>query len=437
MSSWAIRVQGLGKKYYIPITGHIIQGSDGASLREVLTDRARSLLRPNGNRNERRQELWALRDVSFEVKQGEIVGVIGRNGAGKTTLLKILSRITDPTAGHARIRGRVASLLEVGTGFHPELTGRENIFLNGAILGMRRAEIQRKLHQIIAFAEIEKFVDTPVKRYSSGMYVRLAFAVGAHLDPDILVIDEVLAVGDAEFQKRCLGKMNEVSAGQGRTVLLVSHQMNVVERVCRRAILIENGSVRLDSADVRSVIQAYVSSGPSGIGSLPAEWRNSGDQFGNRWFRPQRVFFGDCDGDAVRMPVPVDADIWLYVEADIETLDPALAVGYAIYAESGELLYRSYHTDTKEPDWPRLRLGRTTLRSRIPPALLNEGTYRVEIIAALYSREWLFQPGRADISVFLALHGGLGHSPLRGPIRAGLLAPTIPWETWPGTPIPS
>src|SRR5208337_2757081 len=186
----------------------------------------------------RKEEFWALRDVSFEIKPGEVVGIIGRNGAGKSTLLKILSRITEPTSGRIRIRGRVASLLEVGTGFHQELTGRENIFLNGAILGMSKVEIKRKFDEIVAFSEIEKFLDTPVKRYSSGMYVRLAFSVAAHLEPEILIIDEVLAVGDAAFQKKCLGKLDDVKR-EGRTVLVVSHQMQVIHATCKRAILLE------------------------------------------------------------------------------------------------------------------------------------------------------------------------------------------------------
>ena len=201
-------------------------------------------------------DFWALRDVSFDVQQGEVLGIIGRNGAGKSTLLKILSRITEPTAGRVTLRGRVASLLEVGTGFHPELTGRENIFLNGAILGMSRAEIRRKFDEIVAFAEVEQFLDTPVKRYSSGMYVRLAFAVAAHLEPEILVVDEVLAVGDAEFQKKCLGKMGEVAKG-GRTVLFVSHNMAAIRRLCSRVILLKNGRIT-QSGNVNQCIDTYL-----------------------------------------------------------------------------------------------------------------------------------------------------------------------------------
>ena len=210
--------------------------------------------------NQQDSLFWALRDVTFEVGRGEVIGIIGRNGAGKSTLLKILSRIVEPTEGIARLRGRVASLLEVGTGFHPELSGRENIYLNGAILGMRKAEIDRKLDEIVAFSEIEKFLDTPVKRYSSGMFIRLAFAVAAHLEPEILIVDEVLAVGDYSFQKKCMGKMRDVASGDGRTILFVSHNMGALAQLCERGILLEEGTIRMiGPAD--DVIKSYLKSG--------------------------------------------------------------------------------------------------------------------------------------------------------------------------------
>ena len=253
MSDAIIAVENLGKKYQIT---HQRAGQGSATLRETITEKGASLFRALALRNGKRsggqsaappkhEEFWALRNVSFEVKRGEVLGIIGRNGAGKSTLLKLLSRITEPTEGRVRIRGRVASLLEVGTGFHPELTGRENVFLNGAILGMSRVEIKRKFDEIVDFAGIEKFIDTPVKRYSSGMYVRLAFAVAAHLEPEILIVDEVLAVGDAEFQKKCLGKMQDVSRG-GRTVLFVSHNMRAILELCNRCVLLRSGAVAMD-----------------------------------------------------------------------------------------------------------------------------------------------------------------------------------------------
>ena len=242
-----IRVEGLGKKYII---GHEVERERYMALRDVVARTVRNVWKravdaTSGRaimHGEMTEEFWALKDVSFEVKRGEVLGIIGRNGAGKSTLLKILSRITEPSEGRVTIAGRVASLLEVGTGFHPELTGRENIYLNGAILGMTRTEIRRKFDEIVNFAEIEKFLDTPVKRYSSGMYVRLAFAVAAHLEPEILVIDEVLAVGDAQFQKKCLGKMGDVAA-HGRTVLFVSHNATAVRALCTKAILMQNGTI--------------------------------------------------------------------------------------------------------------------------------------------------------------------------------------------------
>jgi lipopolysaccharide transport system ATP-binding protein len=260
-SDVVIRAQGLSKKYVI---GHQAERETYVALRDVIARNARAfgraamdLVRGRPNiAGDELEEFWALRDVSFEVKRGEVVGVIGRNGAGKSTLLKVLSRITEPTEGRVEIRGRVASLLEVGTGFHPELTGRENIYLNGAVLGMAHAEIRRKFDEIVAFAEVERFLDTPVKRYSSGMYVRLAFAVAAHLEPEILIVDEVLAVGDAEFQKKCLGKMGEV-AGQGRTVLFVSHNMAAMQALCGRSLLLSAGQLVLSGA-TNTVITRYL-----------------------------------------------------------------------------------------------------------------------------------------------------------------------------------
>lgn len=266
MSDIVIKAENLGKKYII---GHQAESGRYVALRDVLMQNARMIWSKTkdlvkGNpiiQGDMMEEVWALKDVSFEIKRGEAVGIIGRNGAGKSTLLKILSRITEPTTGRVTIKGRVASLLEVGTGFHPELTGRENIYLNGTILGMTRVEIKQKFDEIVAFAEIEKFLDTPVKRYSSGMYVRLAFAVAAHLEPEILIVDEVLAVGDAQFQKKCLGKMKEVGQ-KGRTVLFVSHNMNAIETICSRAAVLKNGEVLLNS-NVEQAVSRYLDDGKS------------------------------------------------------------------------------------------------------------------------------------------------------------------------------
>ena len=259
MSDVVIRAEGLGKKYTI---GHEARSESYTALRDVIARGARNAVRKARDMLHGRaiiegdllEEVWALRDVNFEVQRGEVVGIIGRNGAGKSTLLKVLSRITEPSAGRVTIKGRVASLLEVGTGFHPELTGRENISLNGAILGMGRAEIRRKFDEIVAFADVEKFLDTPVKRYSSGMYVRLAFAVAAYLEPEILVVDEVLAVGDAEFQKKCLGKMRDVTKG-GRTVIFVSHNMAAVQTLCPTAILLDGGGIKFKGTSTEAATE--------------------------------------------------------------------------------------------------------------------------------------------------------------------------------------
>jgi lipopolysaccharide transport system ATP-binding protein len=263
MSDVAIAVENLSKSYLI---GHqVSQREPYTALRDVLAREARNFARKGVDfirgreivQGDEVEQFWALRDVSFEVKHGEVLGIIGRNGAGKSTLLKILSRITEPTNGRVVLRGRVASLLEVGTGFHPELTGRENVFLNGAILGMQRAEIARKFDEIVAFAEMAQFIDTPVKRYSSGMYVRLAFAVAAHLEPEILIVDEVLAVGDSEFQKKCLGKIDEVSRREGRTVIFVSHNMSAVNSLCSKALYLDQGKMQ-EIGETNSVVSKYL-----------------------------------------------------------------------------------------------------------------------------------------------------------------------------------
>lgn len=257
MSDIVIKVENLSKRYII---GHQKQERYTA-LRDVISDKVRGIGNIFNFRSQQKDEafedFWALKDVSFEIKQGDRVGIIGRNGAGKSTLLKILSRITEPTSGKISIKGRVASLLEVGTGFHPELTGRENIYLNGAILGMDRYEIKKKFDEIVDFAEVEKFLDTPVKRYSSGMYVRLAFAVAAHLEPEILIVDEVLAVGDAQFQKKCLGKMEDVAHKEGRTVIFVSHNMGAIKSLCHNCIWLESGILKVYGS-TQSVVSDYM-----------------------------------------------------------------------------------------------------------------------------------------------------------------------------------
>src|SRR2546423_3557500 len=300
MSDIAIRCEGLGKQYRIG------ERERYKALRDTITDAMaapfRWLRKPQSAiRNPQLETFWALKDLSFEIKRGEVVGVIGRNGAGKSTLLKIISRITAPTAGEVEIRGRVGSLLEVGTGFHPELTGRDNIFLNGAILGMRKAEVRRKFDEIVAFAEIEKFVDTPVKRYSSGMYVRLAFAVAAHLEPEILFVDEVLAVGDIAFQKKCLGKMGNV-AKEGRTIVFVSHNMAAINALCSRCIILNAGEVEFDGSTAKATERYYAESLSIGSGSDLSTMERIGN--GKALFTSIRVQPLDSKGEDLEVAYP-------------------------------------------------------------------------------------------------------------------------------------
>lgn len=299
MADSIIRVEDLGKKYILQHQRENSSAYRYKALRDVIADRVKSLTKSFTKSSQQpasdptREEFWALKDVSFEIKQGEAIGIIGRNGAGKSTLLKILSRITEPTEGCIAIRGRVASLLEVGTGFHPELTGRENIYLNGSILGMSRTEIKKKFDEIVTFAEVERFLDTPVKRYSSGMYVRLAFAVAAHLEPEILVVDEVLAVGDSSFQKKCLGKMGDVATKEGRTVLFVSHSMQAIAQLTKRCILLSKGNVQFDGSTDQAV-QLYLA-GQKENAEQQARYEAPADRDGNHlaW---ARVYASEGDG---------------------------------------------------------------------------------------------------------------------------------------------
>lgn len=422
----AIVAEGLGKRYLLSHRGRMADGY----LRDAISSAARAIghvlsLRTKGSGDERDEEFWALSDVSFRIEEGERVGIIGRNGAGKSTLLKILSRITRPTTGEVRIRGHAASLLEVGTGFHQELTGRENIFLNGAILGMTKAEIHRKFDAIVDFSGVERFLDTPVKRYSSGMYVRLAFAVAAHLESDILLVDEVLAVGDAEFQKKCLLKMEE-SGKEGRTVLFVSHNMNAVERLCTKCLLLEKGQMAMYETDVRKVIKEYLFGGEEG--GAASSWVNPGEEYRNPWFTPLGFTITDALGAPLPIPVRNDADMWVEIRGEVHQVDPALNLGYAVYSEEGSLLYWSLDTDRPETEWPKLTEGLWTFRGRIPARLLNEGAHRVELMGSLHFRQWLFEPGVRAPAVTLVVKGGLSDSPYWIARRPGLVAPVIDWS---------
>jgi lipopolysaccharide transport system ATP-binding protein len=372
-----IRAEGLGKKYMI---GHAAEQERYFALRDVLVRGANNLWHKTADMLRGRaviasntfEEFWALRDVSFEVKRGEVLGIIGRNGAGKSTLLKILSRITEPSEGRVAIAGRVASLLEVGTGFHPELTGRENIYLNGAILGMTYAEIRRKFDEIVAFAEIEKFLDTPVKRYSSGMYVRLAFAVAAHLEPEILIVDEVLAVGDAEFQKKCLGKMDEVSRGQGRTVLVVSHNMGVIKSLCDNAIWLDRGFIR-GRGPREPLIALYLARSPENrdrvirLDEVQRDPWVQADRLrmtGFEWLTPLPLQHGE----------PVRARVRFETYAPVSDVSPAVAFNNI---EGGRVL--TYHMNDKVARRELVCPGKHSVDLLVNSLTLGPGMYNLQI----------------------------------------------------------
>ena len=417
MSTIAIQVVNLSKKYEITVEKHRHD-----TLRDQISESFSSLFHRNGHSRGQRESFWALKDVSFEVKPGEVIGVIGRNGAGKSTLLKILSRITVPTTGFVEIRGRVGSLLEVGTGFHPELTGRENIYLNGAILGMKKVEIKRKFDEIVAFAEIEKFIDTPVKRYSSGMYVRLAFAVAAHLEPEILIVDEVLAVGDARFQRKCLGKMGEV-AGEGRTVLFVSHSMPAITRLCPRAILLGEG--RLLQDDLSHLVGSTYLENGSGISAM-REWLDLKKSPGDEVVRLRSVRVRAKDGQICEA---VEIDQPLGIEITYDVLRPGFVLVPSCRISNQEEIIL-FQTNDWNPA-PR-QTGRYASSTWIPGNLLTEGTFYVSIGIATPSPgvtiKRLFESDTVAFQVMDRVDGGPMRS-MWGGSHPGVVRPYLPWET--------
>jgi homopolymeric O-antigen transport system ATP-binding protein len=403
MSDIAIRVEDLGKFYRLGTgLGASRPRRDYPTLREVLASGLSAPFRRNLSRKlspvpepqvqPEDEYIWALRKVSFTVRKGQVIGVIGRNGAGKSTLLKILSRVTEPTEGYAEVHGRVGSLLEVGTGFHPELTGRENIYLNGAILGMKRIEIDRKFDEIVDFSGVEKFIDTPVKRYSSGMYLRLAFAVAAHLEPEILVVDEVLAVGDAEFQRKCLGKMSDV-AQEGRTVLFVSHNMSAILHLTEEAIVLDKGHVVHRSATSEAV-DYYMSSGLAQVGERI--WTLDEVPSDAAPFRPLSMRLKNRQGqvvDAVRSTEPVTIEVEYVLDAPIA----GLRVGLYLVTARGEYVWASFDTDSQAQfeTYPVRQAGRSISCCTIPPDYLNEGRYILGLNASSYRVRRYFQEEQA------------------------------------------
>ena len=416
--STVIKVENLSKKYTLSHQ----QSEQYTALRDVIASGVKNfskkLLSPFSSNvsplTDTQEEFWALKDVSFEVKQGDRVGIIGRNGAGKSTLLKILSRITEPTAGRVSIKGRVASLLEVGTGFHPELTGRENIYLNGAILGMSRADIKLKFDEIVAFAEVEKFLDTPVKRYSSGMYVRLAFAVAAHLEPEILIVDEVLAVGDAQFQKKCLGKMEEVGK-EGRTVLFVSHNMGAVSTLTNRVLMLQSGVVLVDGI-TSVVIEKYLSTGYSNRG----QWRAS-----NKNQKPIQIMSVSALGADGSACGQYDATKYIDIEIEYEVRKKLVGsvIALNIHGVDGVHVVSLEDSDNNKEILIGRKVGSYKATVRLPGPLLNSGIYYLRVGSGI--------PGRLkyeNIEAFRFEIVETGDTTMRGH-RAGYLLPMLPWKT--------
>ena len=399
----AVSVRGLSKSYTI---------RHGASDHITLAETALARLRHPFHR-QARETFWALRDVDLDVRQGEVLGVIGRNGAGKSTLLKVLSRITDPSEGRIDLWGRVGSLLEVGTGFHPELTGRENIYLSGAILGMRRMEIRRKFDEIVEFADIGAYIDTPVKRYSSGMQVRLGFGVAAHLESEILIVDEVLAVGDASFQRKCLGKLEDVAHGGGRTVLFVSHNLQAVIALCDVAVYLDRGRL-VEAGEASTVVRSYLER--TAANTSERAWSN-GEGPGDGGLRLVAVRIVSADGAPLTSSLDGE-EVTVEIEVDRED-ESAIALGFDLEREDGTVVMSSFL-----PAGFDVPMGRSRLRARIPPGLLNSGSFAIGPRGSRSGTGQVFHAaGSVQFEVISA-----DAQPLFGLRRQGAVAPPLPWS---------
>jgi len=421
MSELAIRVENISKRYQI---GLAKERPD--TLRDLVTLKARQMRhlfnRDNDERSSSESHIWALKGVSFEVERGQVLGIVGRNGAGKSTLLKILSRVTDPTEGTGEIHGRVGSLLEVGTGFHPELSGRENIYLNGAILGMRREEIERKFDEIVEFSEVGKFIDTPVKRFSSGMYLRLAFAVAAHLEPEILVVDEVLAVGDAEFQRKCLGKMNDV-AQEGRTVLFVSHNMSAILRLTQETIVLDQGQIVMRGPTPEAV-DYYLNMGLTKQGER--FWEASELAGEDSPFRPIALRVLNSAGQVVDT-VNATEGFSVALEYHLEEAISGLRVGFYLMTTRGEYVFTTFDTDDPNmfETYGQRAAGRYISRCDFPPNLMNEGRFVIGVNASAYRIRRYFQDDKALTFTIDATGAPGTHWP---EMRLGPVRPKLDWK---------
>ena len=411
-----VEIDNVSKKYLIR--------NSGAAQYGTLRDAFANMFKRSEPVQKSVKEFYAVKDVSFNVAHGDVVGLIGRNGAGKSTLLKILSGITKPTSGCIRIDGRVGSLLEVGTGFHPELTGRENIFVNGTILGLSRSEIAKKFDEIVDFSGVEEFLDTPVKRYSSGMVMRLAFSVAAHIEPEVLVVDEVLAVGDVDFQKKCIGKMKEVSK-HGRTVFFVTHNMAAISQLCNKVAYLSHGSLVDYGTDVDKIMTKYLFQDSAGSAATAESLCDR--KIDNEYFTLKRFRAVDKLGSTRQSFGSNSESILVEVEFDLKMYHPALNFGVSVVNENGVTVFWSVTTDRVESDWPKLQIGRNRLRCEIPARYLNEGEYRFDLFSSIHVSGYFSEPGKTDISFNINIHGGLSDSPYWRAIRPGVMAPVFQW----------
>ena len=416
MSQYAVTLDRIGKQYHIGSarTGHrSLQDMATEALLSPFRRAARILGRAAGSAD-RDRTFWALRDVSMEVKHGEIVGIIGGNGAGKSTLLKILSRITEPTEGHGEINGRVGSLLEVGTGFHPELSGRENLFLNGAILGMKKVEIEQKFDEIVAFAEIEKFIDMPVKHYSSGMYVRLAFAVAAHLEPEILLVDEVLAVGDTTFQKKCLGKMSEVSRS-GRTVLFISHSMATVENLCHKGILLAEGRV-IYSGDMKQTVERYLHSVSTTANGTPSHIIDLSTAAGRSHQSTRllkRLELYTDQGRPLTRGVQMGGSLTAYIYFDLDEPTASLDACLGFNSILGQRVFTAHSVFEPKRGWGE-RVGPQVFVCEIPHLTLVPGDYKIKVALNVHNFERDYVEDATMLTVLDSDYYGTGKTPWNG-----------------------
>lgn len=421
MSKTVIKAENLSKMYKLGLIGH------GTLFRDIQSWVALKLGKEDphskigadkydGNET----DFWALKDLSFEIKQGDRLGIIGKNGAGKSTLLKVLSRITTPTEGTVKIRGRVSSLLEVGTGFHGELTGRENIYLNGAILGMKKREVTKKLDEIIDFSGIERHIDTPVKRYSSGMYVRLGFAVVAHLNSDILIADEVLAVGDADFQKKAIGKMSDLSTSEGRTILFVSHNMAAVKGLCNKGLVLEKGRLKFQSNSIDEAIDYYQNVGA--FEKPQSEWIND-DEIKSNFFTPEKMYIINANNEKITSFTREQEDIRFVIEANIKETNPLLNFGISFINQAQQKVFTTWVKDIATNDF---KIGKNKFFFTIPNNMLNLGRYKALMHAGIHHISDIVYPNGEPFINF-EVKGTIG-TDFGDDIRDGCIVPLIKWS---------